>query len=72
MPLSVSTFRNVVLLIAQRRRDGRLRSRLARFASTSAFDPCGRASRMPLSSKVSRIAAIRKLKAAASSPSPPE
>ena len=34
---------------------------LARLASTSAFDPFGRASRMPLSSKVSRIAAMRKL-----------
>ena len=44
----------------------------ARLASTRPSIPAGRASRMPLSSKVSRIAAIRKLRAAASSPSPPE
>jgi hypothetical protein len=41
-------------------------------ASTRDFESFGRTSRMPLSSKVSRIAAIRKLKAASSSPSPPE
>ena len=38
----------------------------------SAFDPFGRAKRIPLSSKVSRIAAMRKLSVASSSPSPPE
>ena len=61
MPFSVSTFRKLILLSHRSARCAASIS-LARLASTSAVDPFGRASRMPLSSKVSRIAAIRKLK----------
>ena len=71
MPLSVSTFRKVILL-SQRAVRCAASISLARLASTSAFDPFGRASRMPLSSKVSRIAAMRKLSSPVSIPSPPE
>ena len=71
MPLSASTFRKLILP-SQRSARCAASISLARLASTSAFEPFGRASRMPLSSKVSRIAAMRKLSVGSSSPSPPE
>ena len=70
-PLSISTLRNVVLPSQSEARCAASIC-LARFASTKAFDPFGRAKRMPLSSKVSRMAAMRKLRVTSSSLSPPE